>query len=164
VMRARAVRRAVLLGVAVVVVDQASKAVLRAALERGERRDLVAFLDLVHVRNTGIAFGFLADGGALLVAGTAVALIALMIFVAGHATRPLVWLPAGLLLGGAAGNLLDRLRQGYVTDFLKLPGWPAFNVADIAITLGVVTLIYVLEGPPRRREAERRAEPAVDGG
>jgi signal peptidase II len=158
--------RAVWLGAAVVVLDQVTKALVRSALEQGERHELLPVLDLVHVRNTGIAFGFLADGGALLVAGTAVALIALMAFVAAHAGRPLVWLPAGLLLGGAAGNLLDRVHQGHVTDFLKLPGWPAFNVADIAITFGVVSLIYVLEGPPRRREreAEGHAAPAVDGG
>ena len=72
-------------------------------------------------------------------------------------------MPAGLLLGGAAGNLLDRLREGYVTDFVKLPRWPAFNVADIAITIGVVALVYVLEGAPRRREAEGRATAAADG-
>jgi signal peptidase II len=63
-----------------------------------------------------------------------------------------VWLPTGLLLGGAAGNLIDRVRDGAVTDFIKLPHWPAFNVADIAITVGVLALLYVLEGPPRRAE------------
>jgi signal peptidase II len=61
-----------------------------------------------------------------------------------------VWLPTGLLIGGAAGNLLDRVREGAVTDFIDFPAWPAFNVADMAITFGVLTLLYVLEGPPRR--------------
>jgi len=70
-----------------------------------------------------------------------------------HLNRPLVWLPTGLLLGGAAGNLLDRIRIGSVTDFIKLPHWPAFNLADIAITVGVIALVYVLEGPPRRARA-----------
>jgi signal peptidase II len=153
-------------GVAVLVIlaDQASKAVVRGALDRGDVRELLPFLDLVHVRNSGVAFGLLADGGALLVVGAAVALLALLAFVLGHSGRPLVWLPAGLLLGGAAGNLLDRLRVGSVTDFLKLPAWPAFNVADIAITCGVVALLYVLEGPPRRREAARAAPAPADGG
>jgi signal peptidase II len=50
-----------------------------------------------------------------------------------------------MLLGGAAGNLIDRIRDGAVTDFVKLPHWPAFNLADVSITLGVLTLIYVLE-------------------
>lgn len=161
--RTLTLRRAVVLAVGVVAADQAVKAVVRTALDVGERRDVLPFLDIVHVRNTGVAFGFLAEGGALLIAGTGVALVALMAFVLSHSDRPYVWVPAGLLLGGAAGNLLDRLREGYVTDFVKLPRWPAFNVADIAITIGVVTLIYVLEGAPRRREAERRATAAADG-
>ena len=162
--RIRTLRRALVLAVGVVVVDQAAKAVVRTTIDLGERREVVPFLDVVHVRNTGVAFGFLADGGALLIAGAGVALVALMAFVLSHSERPYVWVPAGLLLGGAAGNLLDRVREGYVTDFVKLPRWPAGIVADIAITLGVVALIYVLEGAPRRREAERRAEPAPDGG
>ena len=63
-----------------------------------------------------------------------------------------MWLPTGLLLGGAAGNLIDRLDRGYVTDFIDLPLWPAFNIADICITLGVLSLLYVLEGPPRHAD------------
>ena len=59
------------------------------------------------------------------------ALGALLVFFVTHADRPLVWLPTGLLLGGAVGNLIDRLRDGAVTDFIELPAWPAFNVADI---------------------------------
>ena len=70
---------------------------------------------------------------------------ALLTFFATHADRPLVWLPTGLLLGGAVGNLIDRTARGAVTDFIKLPRWPAFNVADIAITFGVLALLYVLE-------------------
>jgi signal peptidase II len=165
VSRGRTLRRAAAVAVAIVVVDQLTKAVLREELERGERRELLPFLDLVNVRNTGVAFGFLADGGALVLVGVAAALLALVVFVVSHGGRPLVWLPAGLLLGGAAGNLLDRVRDGSVTDFLKLPAWPAFNVADIAITFGVLSLLYVLEGPPRRREeAARRAAATPDGG
>ncbi|HWT25276.1 MAG TPA: signal peptidase II [Solirubrobacteraceae bacterium] len=163
--RARSLGRVVALAGAVLLVDQASKALVRSSVLRGERHEVLPFLDLVHVRNTGIAFGFLQDGGALLIAGTSVALVALMAFVLGHANRPLVWLPAGLLLGGAAGNLVDRVREGSVTDFLKLPAWPAFNAADIAITFGVLSLLYVLEGPPRRREAQAAGAPQpADGG
>jgi signal peptidase II len=75
----------------------------------------------------------------------AVALIALMVYFATHVERPLVWLPTGLLVGGAMGNIFDRLRDGAVTDFLKLPAWPAFNLADVAITVGVLTLVYTIE-------------------
>ena len=69
----------------------------------------------------------------------------LLAFFLTHLRRRLIWLPTGLLLGGAAGNLIDRVRLGAVTDFVKFPFWPAFNVADIAVTFGVLSLIYVLE-------------------
>ena len=145
----------------VVAVDQLTKALVRDGLSLGERRDLLAGIDLVNVRNSGIAFGFLSDGGAVLVVGTALALLALVFFFVTHTGRPLVWLPTGLLLGGAIGNLIDRAVEGSVTDFVKFPRFPAFNVADTAITFGVVALIYVLEGPPRRRaEAAAHADGA----
>ena len=134
----------------VVALDQLTKALVRGSLALGERADLVAGIRLVNVRNSGVAFGFLADGGALLVVGTALALLALVVFFVTHTGRSLVWLPTGLLLGGATGNLIDRAREGSVTDFVKLPHFPAFNVADMAITFGVLALFYVLEGAPRR--------------
>lgn len=138
------------LAVGVVAVDQLTKALVRDGLMRGERRDLIAGIDLVNVRNSGIAFGLFEDGGTVLVVGTALALLALVIFFVTHTGRPFVWLPTGLLLGGAIGNLVDRAFEGSVTDFVKFPHFPAFNVADAAITFGVVALIFVLEGPPRR--------------
>ena len=129
----------------VVTADQLSKAAVRAGIDPGEEDSIFPALKLVHVRNEGVAFGALSDGGALVVVVVAVALVALLAFFATHAHRPLVWLPTGLLLGGAAGNAFDRIRDGAVTDFLKLPGWPAFNVADIAITFGVLALLLVIE-------------------
>lgn len=138
----------------VIALDQLTKALVRDELALGERRDLVLGVDLVHFRNSGIAFGFLEDGGALLIVGAVLAVIALGVFFVTHSGRSLVWLPTGLLLGGAVGNLIDRADKGSVTDFLKFPNFPAFNVADIAITFGVIALIYVLEGPPRRRAAD----------
>ncbi len=140
----------------VVAIDQGTKALARAGLERGEEDPIFPALKLVNVRNTGVAFGFLSDGGALVAGVTAVAMAALLVFFVLHRKRPLAWLPVGLLLGGAVGNLIDRLAEGAVTDFLKLPKWPAFNVADIAITFGVLALLYVLEGPPRRAEEADR--------
>ena len=149
--RGRTSLAAAAVAVVVVALDQLAKAIVRGSLELGEGRELVAGVKLVNVRNSGIAFGFLSDGGALLVVGTAVALLALVAFFVTHTGRPLVWLPTGMLLGGAIGNVIDRAREGSVTDFVKFPHFPAFNVADMAITVGVVVLIYVLEGPPRRR-------------
>jgi signal peptidase II len=142
-------RRAAAVALATVAADQAVKAVVRTTIERGEEVELLLGIQLVNVRNRGIAFGLFAGGGAVLVIFAVAALAALLIFFARHRDRPLVWLPTGLLIGGALGNLLDRTLEGAVTDFVDLPLWPAFNLADVAITLGVISLLYVLEGPPR---------------
>ena len=138
-------RRAALVALVVLLADQVSKAVVRTVIERGDRVDLVLGIDLVNVRNTGVAFSLLSGGGTLLVVLPLVALVALVAFLLTQGRRPLVWLPAGLLLGGAIGNLVDRVLDGAVTDFIDLPYWPAFNLADTAITLGVVALLWVLE-------------------
>ena len=142
--------RAALVAVATVAADQAAKAVVRSTIERGADVDLILGIQLVNVRNRGVAFGMFSGGGVLLVLFALAALAALLVFFARNRDRPLVWLPTGLLIGGATGNLIDRAREGAVTDFIDLPAWPAFNVADMAITFGVLTLLYVLEGPPRR--------------
>jgi signal peptidase II len=150
VTRGRAWGRAGLVVVAVLVADQLTKALVRSNLEPGERREVLPLLDYVHIRNDGVAFGVLGGGQALVVVAVAGAMTGLLAFFAFNAHRPLVWLPTGLLLGGALGNIIDRVRDGAVTDFLKIPHWPAFNVADIAITLGVVTLIFTLDAGRRR--------------
>jgi len=137
--------RAAALALAVVAADQATKALVRANIDIGNRDGVFPGVELVHVRNRGVAFGLFADGGFVLIAIGAACVVALLAFFATHSQRPLVWLPTGLLLGGAAGNLIDRLQQGYVTDFIDLPLWPAFNVADMAITAGVITLLLSLE-------------------
>ncbi len=150
--------RAALVAAAVVGLDQAVKALVRGSVQVGERRDLLAFVDLVHVRNRGVAFSALEGRTTLVVLVIAVAMGALLWYFARHAARPLMWLPTGLLVGGAVGNLVDRVRLGAVTDFLKLPSWPAFNVADMAITVGVVGLLAVVELGDR---AERRRAAAA---
>jgi signal peptidase II len=141
--------RAAALAAATVAADQAVKGLVRTTIERGGEVDLILGIQLVNVRNRGVAFGMFAGGGVLLVVFALAALAALLVFFARNRHRPLVWLPTGLLIGGATGNLIDRTREGAVTDFIDLPAWPAFNIADIAITFGVLTLLYVLEGPPR---------------
>jgi signal peptidase II len=133
----------------VAAVDQATKALVRDRIARGDSDGVLPGVELVHVRNPGVAFGALAGGGALVVVLTLAALGVLVVFFARDPARRLVWLPTGLLLGGAVGNLVDRARDGAVTDWIKLPHWPAFNVADMAITFGVLALLWVLEGPRR---------------
>ncbi len=147
--------RAAAVTAVVVSLDQATKALVRASLAVGSEDGVLPGIQLVHVRNDGVAFGAFAGGGAVVAAVIGVALMALLAYFATHLGRPLVWLPTGMLLGGAVGNIVDRVRLGAVTDFIKLPAWPAFNVADMAITFGVLSLLYVIErGPatsPRRR-------------
>jgi signal peptidase II len=152
-MRARAISawtRAGLVLLAVVAVDQLSKHLIRHAIVPGEERKLLPGLELVNTRNRGVAFGLLPGShiGVTLLIG--LALLALLVYFATHATRALLWLPTGMLIGGALGNILDRLQAGSVTDFVKLPlGWPPFNLADSSITLGVLLLLFVLEGPDK---------------
>jgi signal peptidase II len=141
----RTVGLAALVAVAVIVADQVAKAVVRSNIKTGETVDVIPGVDLIHTRNTGVAFSLFSGGGPVVVIVAIVALAALVGFFVTHLHRRLVWLPTGLLVGGAAGNLIDRLRLGSVTDFIKIPHWPAFNVADIAVTVGVIALLWVLE-------------------
>jgi signal peptidase II len=143
--------RAGLVLAGVLAADQLVKALVVGALERGEQRDLVAGIKLVNTRNSGVAFGQLQDAGALVAVVIAIAVGALLVYFGRHAHIPLVWLPTGMLLGGALGNIVDRIREGAVVDFLKLPYWPAFNVADASITVGVVILLVVIERDDRAR-------------
>jgi signal peptidase II len=135
------------LGVLVLVVaaDQWTKHLIDSSIEPGEVRHVIPGIKLVHDSNHGVAFGILPHAQGVVVAFIALALGALLVYFARHATRPLVWLPTGLLIGGAIGNIVDRARHGSVTDFIKLPYWPAFNLADSAITIGVLTLVLIIE-------------------
>jgi signal peptidase II len=137
--------RAAAVTAVVIALDQATKALVRAHVPLGDRDGVFPGVDIVHVRNSGVAFNQFAGGGALVSVIVAAALIALLAYFATHLDKPLVWLPTGMLLGGALGNIIDRLRDGAVTDFIKLPAWPAFNVADMSITFGVLVLLYVIE-------------------
>jgi signal peptidase II len=154
---ARAWARVAAVVVAVVALDQGTKALVIDRIPRGDRRSVFPGVELVHVRNRGIAFGLLDGRSVLLTLLVAAALALLLAYFAMHSTRPLLWLATGLLLGGALGNLLDRVRDQAVTDFIDLPLWPAFNLADVSITVGVLVLLAALEGGGRRRRAA--AEP-----
>lgn len=150
--RARAFGLAALVLVAVAGLDQATKALALATLVPGESTNVFFALDLSLSRNTGIAFGALAGASdTAIVALVAVAVGALLAFFAARATRPMLWLPVGMVLGGAAGNLIDRARVGAVLDFIDPTFWPAFNLADAAIVVGVLGVLYVAEGAPPER-------------
>jgi signal peptidase II len=134
---------------AVVAFDQVTKLLADNRLPRGDSLNVFFGLDLTNTRNRGVAFGALEGRGGVVGALIAAALLALVVWFALNATRAWLWLPVGLLLGGAIGNLIDRAREGAVIDFIDPYGWPAFNLADTCIVAGVLALLYVMEGPPR---------------
>ena len=139
--------RAALVMAAVIALDQGTKALVRSGVAIGDRDGVFPGVEIVHVRNEGVAFSRFSGGGTVVAVIVGAALLALVAYFVTHLDKPLVWLPTGMLLGGALGNVIDRIRDGAVTDFIKLPAWPAFNVADIAITFGVLVLLYVTERP-----------------
>ena len=151
--RARNWLRMLAVGVVVIAVDQLIKGLVRGSLAPGERTDLALGVDLTRVMNSGIAFGLFSDGGdALVVAFTALALSLILGWFTLDTLRPGLWLGVGLLTGGALGNLADRVFDGAVTDFIDPPVWPAFNVADIAITTGVFVIALAAMTPAPARD------------
>jgi len=131
----------------VVVADQATKQAAIDALVGRTPVELPLGFQLDYVTNTGIAFGLLDDGEGLVIAITLAALGLLVGWFASDPSRPGLWIAVGLLTGGALGNLADRVREGAVTDFVDPPSWPAFNVADVAITAGVAILLFAYMRP-----------------
>ena len=130
----------------VVAIDQLSKRAVRGSIAEGEERKLLPGIELVHTRNRGVAFGLLPGSHVLVTILIGVALVLLLAYFARHAAQRLLWLPTGMLLGGALGNIIDRLDEGSVTDFVKLPlGWPPFNLADASIVVGVAVLFLVVD-------------------
>ena len=132
----------------VVTLDQATKQAAIKHVADGGPVELIFGFKLSNVRNDGIAFGLLEGTSDLgLIALTLGALSMLVAYFAAHATRPDLWLAVGLTVGGALGNLADRVRIGAAIDFLDPPLWPAFNVADICIVAGVALLVYAILSP-----------------
>src|SRR3954447_24814937 len=146
--------RAVAAAAVVVALDQATKQAAVSSLDRGERVNVFFGLDFTNTRNTGVAFGALEGGGLIVAVLIGLALVLVIGYFALHAARPWLWLPVGLLVGGALGNLADRAREGAVIDFIDPIAWPAFNLADASIVIGVLALLYLLEGG---RDAGRAA-------
>jgi signal peptidase II len=138
----------------VVVLDQATKQLAASSVDRSEDVSVLPGLAITNTRNTGIAFGAFEDGGAIVAILIAVALTLLVAYFIRHRDMPWLWLPVGLLLGGALGNLADRAREGAVIDFIDPVAWPAFNLADSCIVVGVFMLLYVVEIEPKRAEEE----------
>ena len=145
--------------VAVIVLglDQLTKALVVGSLGLGEEVELIGPLSLNLTYNDGIAFGLAGGAGGLVIVFSLIALVLLGIFIRSAPSGWLTDIAGGLILGGAAGNLVDRLLAGRVTDFIALPWWPTFNVADIGITVGVILLVASVLKGDRDRTHERTA-------
>jgi len=145
-----AMRKWLLVALAVIVADHLTKFWVSSTLDYQEAIPVLPFFSLVLVHNTGAAFSFLADAGGwqrwFFVAVGIVATVVIMRLLKRHAGHPRLALALALVLGGALGNVIDRVVLGHVVDFLyfhyKSFAWPAFNVADSAITVGAVLLIW----------------------
>jgi signal peptidase II len=156
--------RAALVALVALALDQLTKALVRGGIEPGERVDFLPGVDLVRVANRGIAFGLFDDAGSLVLVFAAVAFAGLLAVFLTASDRRGLWLPIGLLAGGAVGNLIDRIHEGAVTDFVDIGPWPAFNLADVEITLGVVILVWMYAfGAEPESEPPEGAEPAGSG-
>ena len=134
----------------VVVADQLSKMWIRSNLVVGQSLPETGFFRLTHIHNTGAAFGLFRGQSFTLTIVAFVGIVVILFYALFIYRRFPFWdnllgkSALGLVLGGTAGNLIDRLRLGYVTDFIDVGFWPAFNIADSAITVGVILFAYSL--------------------
>jgi signal peptidase II len=148
------VQWAALLAVAVAALaaDQLTKHIVSSRLALDESEHVVGPLSIHHVQNSGIAFGLFAQATSLVILVTAAAVLWMLVFFARSGRRhPVLPVALGLVIGGSVSNLADRVRLGFVTDFLDFRYWPAFNLADSFIVVGVgILFAAVMFGGPRR--------------
>jgi signal peptidase II len=149
----------VAIALAAVVADQVTKHVVASNLFLGEGLHVLGPFWIRHVQNSGIAFGLFASATAAVIVLTAVAIAWMLVYFARSGSRhPVLPIALGLVIGGSVSNLADRVRLGFVTDFLDFRYWPAFNLADSFIVIGVAILLGAL------LLAEREPRPAPENG
>jgi signal peptidase II len=142
-----------LLAVAIAAVagDQITKQIVRTHLAVDQSVHVIGPLSIHRVQNSGIAFGFFSSATAVVTVLTAAAVVWMLVFFARSGARhPVIPAALGLLIGGSLSNLVDRIRLGHVTDFLDFGWWPAFNLADSFICIGVAILLGALIAADRR--------------
>ena len=142
------------IALAAVAADQLTKHIVASQLALGDGSHVLGPFWIHHVRNSGIAFGFFSQATAIVIVLTGLAVAWMLVYFARSGARhPVLPVALGLVIGGSTSNLLDRVRLGYVTDFLDFRWWPAFNLADSFIVIGVLILLATLvlaERDPRR--------------
>ena len=146
-----------LVALAVVALDQVSKFFIRANMTPGQSMPEEGFFRITYVTNEGLAFGILSNQAFLITLTTIVGIAAILMYARYPLfNRVLFKISLGLLLGGAVGNLIDRIRFGEVVDFIDVGAWPVFNLADSAIVVGVIIIILYLLFLARREAAVPR--------
>jgi signal peptidase II len=149
--------------VAALFADQLTKQIVSSRLALGEEVAVLGPFSIHHVQNSGIAFGLFASATSVVIVLTGVAVGWMLLFFARSGARhPVLPVGLGLVIGGSGSNLVDRVRLGHVTDFLDLRFWPAFNLADTFIVVGVAVLLVSLvatERDPRRRRIADGSSP-----
>lgn len=144
----------------VLAIDQITKQLVRANLNLGESWPATGFVRLTHGTNTGTAFGLFPNQTLVLIVASVIAIGFLIYFYRTHALpMPLLRFAIGLQLGGALGNLIDRLRTGAVVDFIDVGRWPIFNVADSSIVVGMALLVGTLILTSKDKEPSSEPEP-----
>ena len=142
---------------AAVLADQLTKHIVTSTLSLDESEHVVGPLSIHHVQNSGIAFGLFASATAVVTVVTSAAVLWMVVYFARSGSRhPVLPAALGLLIGGSLSNLVDRIRLHHVTDFIDLRWWPAFNLADSFIVIGVAILLAALLGADRRPKDVRR--------
>jgi signal peptidase II len=142
--------------VAAVGADQLTKQVVARTLALGEEVEIVGPFSIHHVQNSGIAFGLFSQATSVVIVLTALAVAWMLVFFARSGSRhPILPVALGFVLGGSIANLVDRIRLGHVTDFLDVRYWPAFNLADTFIVVGVAILFAALAGSDRQSRRPR---------
>lgn len=139
---------------AAIAADQVTKRIVAGTLDLGDVKHVVGPLDLHHVQNTGIAFGLFPNATSIVIVLTSMVIAwLLVVFARSGARHPVMPVGLGLVVGGSVSNLADRIRLGHVTDFLDVRWWPAFNLADTFIVVGVGLLVaaaLIADRPGRR--------------
>ena len=149
-----------LVAVAALCADQLTKAIVTNRLDLGDAVHVIGPFSIHHVTNSGIAFGLFASATPIVILLTSLAVAWMLYFFARSGSRhPVLPVALGLVIGGSVSNLIDRVRLGHVTDFLDVRFWPAFNLADSFITIGVAILLLALMAADRSRPARPREAP-----
>jgi len=142
--------------------DQLTKGIVTSRLGLYDEVHVAGPLSIHHVQNSGIAFGLFASATAVVILLTAAAVAWMLYFFARSGSRhPVLPIALGLVIGGSVSNLVDRVRLGHVTDFLDFKFWPAFNLADTFIVVGVAILLLTLVATERRPSRPQRVREAT---